>query len=566
MFLALTGFWLYVVAIIAFIIIIGIIICFHEFGHYFFAKKAGILCHEFSFGMGPALYKKQRGETLFAIRAIPIGGYVAMAGEQQTDIYCKPGSNIGLNLVDDVVTEIILDDNKECQVRGQVVRADLSGKDGEALYITILVGETEYYYNVKKDAHFVFEKDQRLQIEPYDRTIDSKNPWQRFITLFAGPMNNMILAIFLYFIISFANGVPNYSSTKVGEISGENYPAYGILEKGDELLSINGNKISSWTEFSQTVDKEYKTTTTLLIEYKHDGVIQPIKEIEAITIIQSIGISNADLKGDDLKAITLESNIKDKKGNPITGLKLGKVGFREKIDVKQNDIITKIHIDYDSTDEALGLVDKDVDATSWVLVTNEFDKITSQATVSFDYYSYNDSDKSYEEMKTSSNTTTYTNEVLESQSVAKIRHLIGISCETHADFFPCIGQAFSYFWSDFTLIFRTLKLLIAPSGVRQIGVSDLSSFVGIYKLVEKYIGAGFIALLTLTALLSVNIGVMNLLPIPALDGGRILFLAIELITRKKVSKKVETVINNVFFVLILVLFVYITVNDIIRLF
>ena len=121
------------------------------------------------------------------------------------------------------------------------------------------------------------------------------------------------------------------------------------------------------------------------------------------------------------------------------------------------------------------------------------------------------------------------------------------------------------FWNDFTLIFRTLGILIAPSSVRQVGVSDLSSVVGIFDMVKQYIGAGFIPLLSLTALLSVNIGVMNLLPIPALDGGRIVFLIIEGITGKKVPKKVESIINLVFMGLLLILFVFITYNDILRL-
>ena len=66
-------------------------------------------------------------------------------------------------------------------------------------------------------------------------------------------------------------------------------------------------------------------------------------------------------------------------------------------------------------------------------------------------------------------------------------------------------------------------------------------------------------------MLSVNIGVVNLLPIPALDGGRIVFLGYELVTRKKPSKKVENTINNVFLLLLLILFVFITFNDIMRL-
>ena len=122
------------------------------------------------------------------------------------------------------------------------------------------------------------------------------------------------------------------------------------------------------------------------------------------------------------------------------------------------------------------------------------------------------------------------------------------------------------FWDDFTLIFRTLKLLIAPSDVRQVGVSDLSSFVGIFSMVEQYLSAGLLPLLAFAALLSVNIGVMNLLPIPALDGGRLIFLLVEAITRKKPSKKVEATINNIFFILLMLLFVFVTFNDVLRLF
>lgn len=84
MILALTGVPLVIVSILAFIIILGIIIIIHEGGHFIFARKAGILCHEFSIGMGPAIYKRKFGETTFCIRAIPIGGYVSMAGEEVT--------------------------------------------------------------------------------------------------------------------------------------------------------------------------------------------------------------------------------------------------------------------------------------------------------------------------------------------------------------------------------------------------------------------------------------------------------------------------------------------------
>ena len=129
-----------------------------------------------------------------------------------------------------------------------------------------------------------------------------------------------------------------------------------------------------------------------------------------------------------------------------------------------------------------------------------------------------------------------------------------------------VGSAFRNFWSDFTLIFRTLKLLIWPNEVRQVGVSNLSGFVGIFDMLGGYISQGVVAILLFAALISVNIGVMNLLPIPALDGGRILFLIIEGITRKPVNRKVETIINNVVFILLMIFMVYVTFNDIMRIF
>ena len=73
-----------VVYILFGILIFGILIASHEFGHFITAKACGVRVHEFSIGMGPALWKKQKGETLYALRCIPIGGYCAMAGEDES--------------------------------------------------------------------------------------------------------------------------------------------------------------------------------------------------------------------------------------------------------------------------------------------------------------------------------------------------------------------------------------------------------------------------------------------------------------------------------------------------
>ena len=158
----------------------------------------------------------------------------------------------------------------------------------------------------------------------------------------------------------------------------------------------------------------------------------------------------------------------------------------------------------------------------------------------------------------------YTDELLNSQEITKVVHLIGVGATSHFDLFPCIGQAFEMFWTDFTVIFRTLKLLIAPSDVRQVGVSNLSGVVGIFGQIKSYVNTGIIPLLAFAAMLSVNLGIVNLLPIPALDGGKILFVIIEAITRKRVPKKVEAIINGIFMILLLGIMIFVTVNDIMR--
>ena len=118
-----------ILGILATVIILGVVIFIHELGHFIFAKRAGILCHEFSLGMGPIVYKKKVGETLYCIRALPIGGFVSMAGEEVSDAYIRKGQKIGLNLTEGLVTEIVLSKTKEKEIIGTVVDFDLYGKD-----------------------------------------------------------------------------------------------------------------------------------------------------------------------------------------------------------------------------------------------------------------------------------------------------------------------------------------------------------------------------------------------------------------------------------------------------
>ena len=116
--------------------------------------------------------------------------------------------------------------------------------------------------------------------------------------------------------------------------------------------------------------------------------------------------------------------------------------------------------------------------------------------------------------------------------------------------------------SLFGSMWDTIKYLFKG----KVGVNQLSGPVGIYSIVDSQAEQGLEAILYLMAYLSINVGLINLLPLPAFDGGRILFLFIEKMFRKPVSKRVEGIIHSIGFFLILALLVYVTFNDIIRLF
>jgi len=114
----------------------------------------------------------------------------------------------------------------------------------------------------------------------------------------------------------------------------------------------------------------------------------------------------------------------------------------------------------------------------------------------------------------------------------------------------------------FGSMWDTLKYLFTG----KVGVNQLSGPVGIFSIVDSQAKQGLEALLYLVAYLSINVGIINLLPFPAFDGGRILFLFMEKIFRKPVSKKVENIIHSIGFMLIIALLIYVTFNDILRLF
>ena len=127
-------------------------------------------------------------------------------------------------------------------------------------------------------------------------------------------------------------------------------------------------------------------------------------------------------------------------------------------------------------------------------------------------------------------------------------------------FTKSIRYAFEKFYATLDQMAYTVGSLFTG----KISINALSGPVGIFEVVDKKREQGFAEIVYLTAYLSINLGLMNILPIQALDGGHVLFVLIELITRKKVNEKFESIATTIFFVLLMLLMLYVTIHDIIR--
>lgn len=343
--------------LIYFILILGLIVLVHEFGHFFFSKLFGIYVYEFAIGMGPKIFSRKKGETEYSIRAIPIGGFCSLAGE-----------------------------------------------DNEA--------------------------DDQENI-PKDRRLNAKPAWQRFLVMFFGAGNNFILALLILFIIGLGWGAVSNDAI-VSELVKDGPAEKAGIEVGDKILKINGNKVKS---------------------------------------------------NDDV-AIYIQIESKDK---PIT-FTVDRDGSKKDIKVKP--------------------VKEEVEGN-----------------------------------------TIYRVGIMSS---GKVEH----------GFLASVKYSFTKIGSLFRQMIITLKGLFTGG----LSVKQLSGPVGIYNVVGTQREAGIQNILYLIALLSVNVGFINLLPLPAFDGGRILFLIIEKIKGSPVSPELENKIHTIGFILLLVLMLYITFNDIIKLF
>ncbi|OFI48616.1 RIP metalloprotease RseP [Floricoccus tropicus] len=262
--------------IITFAIVFSVIVIVHEFGHFYFAKKSGILVREFSIGMGPKLFGHiGKDGTAYSIRLLPVGGYVRMAGWGDDDTEIKTGTPVGLKIEDGVVKQINLRDE---QTYSNMLPMFITDYDFDnALTVTGEVNGESQTYPVDHDATIVESDGTEVRIAPSDVQYQNASIGGRLITNFAGPMNNFILGVVVFIIVAFlqGGGETNLNTNHLGQIAPDSPAAQAGLKKGDAVESIDGVKISNWQDLTENIVKSNGKQLDFVIN--RDGKEENIK-------------------------------------------------------------------------------------------------------------------------------------------------------------------------------------------------------------------------------------------------------------------------------------------------
>ena len=414
--------------ILTFILVFGIIVVVHEFGHFYFAKKSGILVREFAIGMGPKIFAHiGKDGTAYTIRILPLGGYVRMAGWGDDTTEIKTGTLVSLTLTDDgKVKRINLSGKKldQTALPMQVTQFDFEDK----LFIKGLVLEEEKTFAVDHDATVVEADGTEVRIAPLDVQYQNATIWGKLITNFAGPMNNFILGVVVFWILIFMQGGVRDVDTNQFHVMPQGVLAKVGVPETAQITKIGLHEISNWESLIQAVESETKGKTAPTLD------------------------------------VTIFENGSDKQ----------------------------------------------------VTVTPE-----------------------------------------ENQG----RYLLGVQPGIKSDFLSMFVGGFTTAADSALRILSELKNLIFQPDLNKLGGP-----VAIFKASSDAAKNGIENVLYFLAMISINIGIFNLIPIPALDGGKIVLNIMEAIRRKPLKQEIETYVTLAGVVIMVVLMIAVTWNDIMRLF
>ena len=261
-----------ILTIITFIIVFGLLVLVHEYGHYYFAKRAGILVREFSIGMGPKIWWHRKNGTTYTIRILPLGGYVRLAGaDEEDEESLRPGTPVSIQLNDQQKVTSINTSDKNTLFQGiplQLIDHDLN----EGLWIKGYVNgdeSTVKTYSVDHDATIIENDGTVVQIAPKDVQFRSASLGNRMLTNFAGPFNNFLLSLVVFIILGFTlSGIPT-NSNRLGQVQTDSVAAKAGLKAGDRITEINGHRIKNWTALATRISGN--PGKKLTVEYQRNG-------------------------------------------------------------------------------------------------------------------------------------------------------------------------------------------------------------------------------------------------------------------------------------------------------
>lgn len=274
--------------ILIFIVVFGVFVFVHELGHFVMAKKAGVLVREFSIGMGPKLVQTRHAETTYTLRWLPVGGYVRLAGSDDS-AEIDPGTNVVLALNDEDKVVRIDASESDLPIEGipvQVEKADLvddltiTGREN---------GLEEKTFQVDPKATLIDKDHNELIIAPRSRQFEQATTWQKLGTNVAGPLMNVLLGFVVFMIWTFVAIGP--STTTIGSVQ-KGMPAQKAgLVAGDKIVAVNKQKITSFDQIGQKLATGKKAQITVQKDQKKRTVtLQPKKVKQGSQTVYQIGI------------------------------------------------------------------------------------------------------------------------------------------------------------------------------------------------------------------------------------------------------------------------------------